>query len=73
MKLKKIIAPIVITVIVCLYGAFLMYLSFSLDDSILAKIFLGLAALGICFVAIHVLIERVKEIRKGETDDLGKY
>lgn len=73
MKLKKTIAPIAITAIVCLYGVFLLYLSFSLDESIFAKIFLGMAALGICFGAIHVLVERIKEIRKGETDDLGKY
>ena len=73
MKLKKFIAPIVITMIIGLYAGFLLFLSFSLDGSILEKIFLALVALGICFFAIRVLIERIKEINKGETDDLSKY
>lgn len=37
------------------------------------KLFAFIALLGISFAAIFVLLERIKEIEKGETDDLGKY
>ncbi len=55
MKLKKIIAPILITLIVVGYGGFLLYLGIRFAGEISEKILMAIIGLGICFFAIHVL------------------
>ena len=70
---KKMIAPIVITVLIVLYilvlTAFLLY--FKLPRFVnLAGILGSLAVIGLM---IGVLVSRIKEIRSGEEDDLSKY
>lgn len=69
---KKIIAPIVISVLVILYylvyfGALIMLL-----DGVW-KYLLGIVPIVSAVVMIAVCIDRIKEIRSGEEDDLGKY
>ena len=70
---KKMIAPIVITVVFLLYlvfyGRFLLTAAEFSPVMLLAAI--PLAALGIGM--IRVLKERINEIRSGEEDDLSNY
>ncbi len=70
---KKMIAPIVITVVFLLYlvfyGRFLLTAVEFSPVMLLAAI--PLAALGIGM--IQVLKERINEIRSGEEDDLSNY
>ena len=81
---KKMIAPIVITVVFLLYlvfyGRFLLAAAEFSPVMLLAAI--PLAALGIGMIRvlaalgigmIHVLKERINEIRSGEEDDLSNY
>jgi hypothetical protein len=74
MHTKKMIAPIVITIVVVLYFIGFVFL-FAFEDGmpLLIKV-LGVAIplllVGAC---IYVLVERIKEIRSGEEDDISKY
>ena len=69
---KKMIAPIIITVITVLY--YVIYFGFviALLDG-LGKLLLGLLPLLLSAIMIAVCIERIKEIKKCEEDDLSKY
>ena len=69
---KKMIAPIVITVIIVLY--YVVYFGFliTLLPSIW-KYALGIIPLGFSVVMVKVCIERINEIKKGEEDDISKY
>ncbi len=69
---RKMIAPIVITVIMILY--YVVYFGFliaMLDG--LWKYLLGIIPLALAILMIAVCIERIREIKKGEEDDLSKY
>ena len=73
MKGKKLIAPIVVTAIMILLfgGYFLSGIIFTHELWIRVLVVVtGVALIG---VSIFVLVERIKEIRSGEEDDLGKY
>ena len=69
---KKMIAPIVITVIMILY--YIAYFGFliSLLDGIW-KYVLGVIPLIFSAIMIYVCIERINEIKKGEEDDISQY
>ena len=69
---KKMIAPIIITVIVILY--YIAYFGFliSLLDGIW-KYVLGVIPLVFSAIMIYVCIDRIKEIKTGEEDDLSQY
>ena len=69
---KKMIAPIIVTIIMILY--YIVYFGFliSLLDGIW-KYALGLIPLVFSGVMIYVCIQRIDEIRKGEEDDISKY
>ncbi|MBQ9988802.1 MAG: hypothetical protein IJP30_03610 [Clostridia bacterium] len=69
---KKMIAPIIITVIVILY--YIAYFGFliSLLDGIW-KYVLGVIPLVFSAIMIYVCIDRINEIKKGEEDDLSQY
>ena len=71
-KKKKMTAPILVTVIVVLY--YIVYFGFliSLIDGVW-KYALGIIPLALSVVMVAVCIERLKEIKKGEEDDLSKY
>ncbi|MBE6895962.1 MAG: hypothetical protein IJB44_03790 [Clostridia bacterium] len=66
------IAPIVISIIVVVYYVFYFGLLITLLDGIW-KYLLGIIPLVLSAVMIKVCIERIKEIKKGEEDDIGKY
>ena len=69
---KKLIAPIIVTVIMVVY--YIAYFGFliSLIDGIW-KWLLGIIPLAFTVVMLKVCIERINEIKKGEEDDLSKY
>lgn len=69
---KKMIAPVVVALILIAY--YLIYFGFliSLLDG-LFKLVLGVLPIAFTAVIIMVLIERIKEIKEGEEDDLGQY
>lgn len=69
---KKMVAPIVISVIVVLYYAAYFGFLITMLDSIW-KYVLGIIPLLLSAVMVKVCIERIKEIKKGEEDDISKY
>ena len=69
---KKMIAPIIVTAITILYYVIYFCLLASVLDGIL-KIVLGIIPIVLSLVMIGVCIERIKEIKKGEEDDISKY
>lgn len=73
MKTKKIIPPIIITCVLVLYFIFWFLGVISIPDPLWLKILGTIIILFFIGVSIFVLIERIKEIRSGEEDDLSKY
>jgi len=71
--LRKIIAPVIITLILIAYyfvfGGFIVKLDIPVTTKILAAVIPFL----LTGVTVYVMVERIKEIRSGEEDDLGKY
>lgn len=68
------IAPVVIVALISIYyiaiGVIFAYMN---GVPMLAKIIALLVPALLSGVAITVLIQRIKEIKKGEDDDLSKY
>ena len=73
MNKKKLVAPIVVTILMVLLV--IGYLILWLD--ILKPLWVIIVAIVVCLaligINIGVLVERVKEIKKGEEDDLSQY
>lgn len=73
-KTKKMIAPVVIVVLISIYyiaiGVIFAYMN---GVPTLAKIIALVVPALLTGVAITVLVQRIKEIKKGEDDDLSKY
>jgi len=69
---KKMIAPLIITIIMILY--YITYIGFliSLLDGFW-KYALGIIPLVLSGIMVYVCIERINEIKKGEEDDISKY
>lgn len=72
MHRKKMVAPIVISVIVVLYYAAYFGLLIAALDGIW-KYVLGIVPILLSAVMVKVCIERIKEIKDGEEDDISKY
>ena len=71
-KKKKLLAPIIVTLIMVLYYvAYFGLLIWALEG--VWKYILGIIPLALSAVMIAVCVERIKEIQKGEEDDLSKY
>ena len=69
---KKMIAPIIVTVIMVLY--YIVY--FGCLIALLPGIWkyaLGIIPLAFAAVMVKVCIERIDEIKKGEEDDISQY
>ena len=69
---KKMVAPIVVTILMVLY--YVVYFGFLI--TLLEGVWryaLGLIPLALSAVMVKVCMERLKEIKKGEEDDLSKY
>ncbi len=69
---RKILAPIIISVIIVLYYVIYFSILIALIDGIW-KWLLGIIPLVLSAVMLKVCIERINEIKKGEEDDLSKY
>ena len=69
---KKMVAPIVVTVIMVLYYVVYFGYVITLLDGIWKYAF-GILPLVFSGVMVKVCIERIQEIKKGEEDDLSKY
>ena len=68
------IAPIIIVSLIVVYYAVVGVVFFLFDDiSALIKILVLVIPAAFIGVSVFVLTERIKEIRSGEEDDLGKY
>ncbi len=74
MYMRKMIAPVIVTAVVLLYYiGFAFVCVFWSGIPLYAKILGGVIPLLLAGVCIYVLVERIKEIRSGEEDDLSKY
>ena len=62
-----------VAVIMIAYFALYFGILIMLIKSLLFKIILGIVPAIFSGIMIFVLIERIKEIRSGEENDLGKY
>ncbi len=69
---RKMIAPIVITIIMVLYCAVYFSVLIHLRNKLYVYL-LGIIPLALAVLMITVCIERIREIKKGEEDDLSKY
>lgn len=71
---KKMVAPIIITVVVALYYLAIGILFLSVPEiAVWGKALMVIIPLVLAGVMIGVLCSRIKEIRSGEEDDLSKY
>ncbi len=69
---RKMIAPIIISVVIILY--YVVYFGFliALLNGIW-KYVLGIFPIVFSAITVRVCIERINEIKKGEEDDISKY
>ena len=71
---KKIIAPILITIFVIAYYIFYFcVLCSAFSESIVILILFGIIPVTLSVGMLYVCIQRIKEIRSGEEDDISKY
>ena len=71
---RKMIAPVIITICTVLYYIGIAVLFTVVDDMPgIIKAFLLIVMLLLSGVMVAVLMNRIKEIRSGEEDDLSKY
>ncbi len=59
--------------IILYYGAMLVLFALIPGIPWWGKLLLGLLPLAVCATVIGVLVQRVRELKSGETDDLDKY
>ena len=69
---RKMVAPIVVSVILVLYYVFYFGFLAAVVGGALRWI-LGLLPIVLSGLTVMVCVERIKEIKKGEEDDLSKY
>ncbi|MGD9676960.1 MAG: hypothetical protein AB7V16_01170 [Vulcanibacillus sp.] len=74
MQRRKMIAPIVITAIIVLYYiVFVTFFVFLEGIPLLVKILGIVIPMLIAGICIYVLLDRIKEIKSDDEDDLSKY
>lgn len=74
MKKGKLVAPIVITVLLCLWlGLYVAVFCLAPGLPLWGKLLGAVIPLALIGVSLYVLIERINEIRRGEEDDLDHY
>ena len=69
---KKMVAPIVVTVLMVLYYVLYFGLLMALLPGVW-KLLFGVFPFLFAVVTIAVCVERIREIKKGEEDDLSQY
>ncbi len=70
---KKMIAPIVITVLLSAYMLAYCFVLLSVPMPVWVKALVGVIPLALLGASVYVLAQRIKEIRSGEEDDLSQY
>ncbi len=70
---KKFIAPIVIGIIVSLYSAYMLLLIANDVGSGIEFIFISIFIIFTILGMVHVVKERIREIKVGEDNDISKY
>jgi len=71
--LKKILPPVIVSIcLICIYIAYGFFFV-NLDIPNFIKLIVLIVSIIVAIVVVMVLIERIKEIKGGEEDDLGKY
>ncbi len=71
---RKMVAPLIFTIVISAYYITIGIVFLCIPEiPFLIKILFAVIPLALAGVAVYVLIERIKEIRSGEEDDLGKY
>ena len=73
MRKRKMIAPIVITALMAVFLFLYLGLLFFVGVPVSVKIAVGVVLALDYGVSVFVLVERIKEIRSGEEDDLSQY
>ncbi len=74
MKRRGYAAPIIVAALIFLYYIGMAVLFFTVPGIALwAKLLLCLIPAGIIALTVGVTVQRIREIRSGETDDLDKY
>ena len=69
---RKMIAPIVVAILLVLYYVLYFGLLFTLLEGVW-RVALCVVPLAFAALTIWVCVERIKEIRSGEEDDLSQY
>jgi len=70
---KKVIAPVVVSLILAGYYLSIGFVLLKFDFPIFIKVIVLIASILLTGVVIMVLVQRLKEIKGGVEDDLGKY
>ena len=74
MKKKGLLGAVLSALFVIIYyGGLLLLFAFQPEIPSWARILLCLVPLAVCAVAVGVLVQRIREIRSGEEDDLDQY
>ena len=74
MKKGKLVAPIVITALLCLwFGIWAVFFWAAPGMPLWGKLAGAVIPLALIGVSLYVLAERIKEIRSGDEDDLDHY
>ena len=74
MKRKGLLGAVLSALFVILYyGGLLILFAFQPEIPSWAQILLCLSPLGVCGVTVLVLVQRIRELKSSETDDLDKY
>ena len=71
--LNKIIAPIIISLLMIVYVAFYFTFLIYTIPFLYLKILFGIIPIALIGAMVYTLIQRIKEIKGGEEDDLSKY
>ena len=73
-KKKEMIAPILITIFVIAYYIFYFCVLYAvLKESVVILILFGIIPIALSVGMLYVCVQRIKEIRSGEEDDISKY
>ena len=73
-KKKKYAGPVIAAGILLLYYIGLIVVFLAVPGILLwVKLLLCLIPAIVCALVIYVLVQRIREIRSGETDDLDRY
>ncbi len=70
---RKIVAPVVITIIIAVYYGIVSFILIKLPFSPILKAVALAVPVIVVILLVFVARERVKEIKKGEEDDLSEY